>query len=242
MFRKTLHSLAPLILWFVTSAVSCAAPERADPEQKSTPWQTTERPPEIEVIDECPDLAEDVDGFEDEDGCPDPDNDRDGFLDRDDACPNEPEDFDECADEDGCPDRESPVEHDFFVAHLTPFEKGEHTLTSEHRLVLDEMAVVFGDPQHIRFQVPIRGHADPHSELRDADELSLLRATAVRDFLVEHGVNPEYLEVDALSASQPLCNIDEVRGDPARIETCKGINRRVDFGYIKGWRCQTYVY
>jgi OOP family OmpA-OmpF porin len=39
-------------------------------------------------VDQCPDIPEDIDGFEDSDGCPDLDNDDDGILDKDDACPN----------------------------------------------------------------------------------------------------------------------------------------------------------
>lgn len=54
--------------------------------------------------DACPNVPEDIDGFEDHDGCPDPDNDGDGILDIYDACPNDPEDFDGFEDEDGCPD------------------------------------------------------------------------------------------------------------------------------------------
>jgi hypothetical protein len=54
--------------------------------------------------DECPDLAEDRDGFQDEDGCPDPDNDDDNIPDAEDKCPLEPEDEDGFQDEDGCPD------------------------------------------------------------------------------------------------------------------------------------------
>lgn len=38
--------------------------------------------------DLCPCVAEDLDGFEDEDGCPDHDNDHDGFSDGQDECPN----------------------------------------------------------------------------------------------------------------------------------------------------------
>jgi hypothetical protein len=41
-------------------------------------------------LDQCPDLAEDFDGFEDQDGCPEADNDEDGIVDADDACPNVP--------------------------------------------------------------------------------------------------------------------------------------------------------
>lgn len=39
--------------------------------------------------DQCPEMPEDIDGFEDADGCPDEDNDADGVPDIDDLCPNE---------------------------------------------------------------------------------------------------------------------------------------------------------
>ncbi len=55
-------------------------------------------------IDQCPELAEDHDGFEDHDGCPDFDNDSDGVPDQEDQCPTEQEDLDDFEDEDGCPD------------------------------------------------------------------------------------------------------------------------------------------
>jgi outer membrane protein OmpA-like peptidoglycan-associated protein len=54
--------------------------------------------------DKCPNIAEDKDGFQDEDGCPDADNDNDGIPDLRDKCPNEAEDKDGFEDEDGCPD------------------------------------------------------------------------------------------------------------------------------------------
>ncbi len=57
--------------------------------------------------DGCPDDAEDVDGFEDEDGCPDDDNDQDGIRDRRDGCPDDAEDVDGFEDEDGCPDADN---------------------------------------------------------------------------------------------------------------------------------------
>jgi hypothetical protein len=54
--------------------------------------------------DKCPDVAEDRDGFEDQDGCPDPDNDKDGIPDSVDKCRDKAEDFDGFQDKDGCPD------------------------------------------------------------------------------------------------------------------------------------------
>ncbi len=50
----------------------------------------------------CPDQAEDLDSFEDDDGCPESDNDKDGALDADDKCPIEAEDKDGFEDADGC--------------------------------------------------------------------------------------------------------------------------------------------
>lgn len=87
-------------------------------------------------LDQCPDVAEDRDGFQDEDGCADLDNDADTVpdthdkcilepgdpknngcpvIDRDgdtipdetDACPDIPEDFDGDQDQDGCPEESS---------------------------------------------------------------------------------------------------------------------------------------
>lgn len=55
-------------------------------------------------LDQCAELAEDLDGFEDSDGCPDFDNDGDGVPDADDRCPSTLEDLDDHADHDGCPD------------------------------------------------------------------------------------------------------------------------------------------
>ncbi len=55
-------------------------------------------------LDQCPELAEDMDGFEDDDGCPDFDNDSDGVPDHLDQCPFEEEDLDDFQDDDGCPD------------------------------------------------------------------------------------------------------------------------------------------
>ena len=60
--------------------------------------------------DECAELAEDKDHFEDGDGCPDFDNDDDGVPDEQDKCPGAAEDMDGYQDEDGCPDPDN--DHD----------------------------------------------------------------------------------------------------------------------------------
>lgn len=55
-------------------------------------------------LDQCPDLKEDFDGFEDSDGCPDTDDDRDGVPDTADDCRLGAEDRDGFEDDDGCAD------------------------------------------------------------------------------------------------------------------------------------------
>src|SRR5690606_2812806 len=53
-------------------------------------------------MDQCPHVAEDLDGFQDSDGCPEVDNDGDAVSDDDDQCPKELEDHDDFQDDDGC--------------------------------------------------------------------------------------------------------------------------------------------
>lgn len=58
--------------------------------------------------DRCPEVAEDLDGWQDADGCPDDDNDGDGIADALDTCPTRAEDVDGWLDEDGCPEPGRP--------------------------------------------------------------------------------------------------------------------------------------
>ncbi len=74
--------------------------------------------------DECPELAEDKDGFEDRDGCPESDNDDDGVSDEDDKCPAEREDEDGFQDDDGCPDPDNDSDGVLDVDDSCPDEAG----------------------------------------------------------------------------------------------------------------------
>jgi outer membrane protein OmpA-like peptidoglycan-associated protein len=83
----------------------------AEPDEEPAQVDPTAPPPPdrdadgiYDEVDACPDVAEDKDGFQDEDGCPEADNDGDGVLDTADGCPNMAEDKDGFEDQDGCPD------------------------------------------------------------------------------------------------------------------------------------------
>jgi len=104
-----------------------------------------------DLVDRCPDQAEDKDGFEDADGCPDPDNDKDGVLDAadrcmnvpglialagcpdsdgdgiadlDDKCPEQAEDKDGFEDKDGCPDPDNDKDGVLDVVDACPLVAG----------------------------------------------------------------------------------------------------------------------
>lgn len=63
------------------------------------------------AADRCPRVAEDHDGYQDEDGCPeDQDTDNDGNPDSRDACTLEAEDSDGYMDEDGCPEPDNDLD------------------------------------------------------------------------------------------------------------------------------------
>ena len=61
--------------------------------------------------DKCPDVMEDVDGFEDADGCVDDDNDNDGIPDLTDKCRDVAEDIDGFDDLDGCPEYDNDLDN-----------------------------------------------------------------------------------------------------------------------------------
>jgi OOP family OmpA-OmpF porin len=54
-------------------------------------------------LDQCPEIPEDRDGFEDSDGCPDIDDDNDGIVDKEDACPRVPGVESSDPKKNGCP-------------------------------------------------------------------------------------------------------------------------------------------
>jgi hypothetical protein len=76
-------------------------------------------------VDQCPELAEDRDGFQDADGCPDWDNDDDGVADADDKCPTEKEDADGYQDADGCPDPDNDKDGILDKDDACPNDPGE---------------------------------------------------------------------------------------------------------------------
>lgn len=174
----------------------------------------------VDVADTCPDSAEDRDGYADEDGCPDADNDGDRISDRNDRCPNEPETYNGIEDADGCPDRGRVVVTSTSLEVLDQiyFSKGSETIKPASVPILDAVAAtLLGNPELIKIEVG--GHAsEDESEVWG---LSSRRAAAVRDALIERGVEPRRLVIVPYGATRPL--------DKRSVEAARDRNRRVDF-------------
>lgn len=140
--------------------------------------------------DKCPDVAEDIDGFEDDDGCPDPDNDTDGIVDADDKCPQQAETVNGFQDKDGCPDE---LPQAITVAGpALKFSAASAKLDAADETTLKPVIdVMVSNPD---LKVEVVGH--PEAAGKKGEELAQRRAEQVRWYLIQHGV----ADVDRLTS------------------------------------------
>ncbi|MBU1700811.1 MAG: PorV/PorQ family protein [Candidatus Eisenbacteria bacterium] len=199
--------------------------------------------------DGCPDLAEDMDGFEDTDGCPDSDNDGDGIADIYDDCPNMAEDFDGFRDEDGCADLDNDgdgildaddtcpgvaeVFNNFQDTDGCPDEKpiefprayinfkfGTAEISHADPIpVLNDVIRIMNENPEIR--VKITGHTDNIGSDEYNTALSLRRAEAVKAYLVERGIDAGRFVTEGKGESVPVDTNDTDDG--------RARNRRIEF-------------
>ncbi len=168
--------------------------------------------------DRCPIDPEDRDGFQDEDGCPDPDNDGDAILDEDDRCPDEPGP----ADEEGCPrvyqDVEVTTTH-IRIHQKIHFAHDRSRIRPDSFTILDTVVQVLTDYRDITLE--IQGHTDSSGRDRYNMRLSRARASAVREYLVRKGIDPERLTSNGYGETQPIESNSTPEG--------RARNRRVEF-------------
>lgn len=194
-----------------------------------------------DALDGCPLEAEDEDNFKDTDGCPEPDNDHDTVLDAADHCPLEPEDKDGDADDDGCPDgvaKQCPdgAQPTATGECLARLEAGLITISEpiqffadtagfseRSREMLDQVVDILDSNPALH--VLIVGHTDAIGSRKKNQELSELRANAVRWYLIRQSKNPTQmarrLKAEGRGESQPIDANDSAVG--------RSRNRRVEF-------------
>lgn len=173
--------------------------------------------------DECPDEAEDPDGFADDDGCPDPDNDEDGILDADDTCPNEPETQNGISDDDGCPDFIRIEGTLITTFDAVRFATGSDEILEDSFPMLTELANVLRVNSSMRIR--IEGHTDSSGDDEQNLDLSRRRAESVRRFLVDHGASEGLLSAEGYGETRPRDDNTTARG--------RRRNRRVEFHIVQ---------
>jgi len=185
-------------------------------------------------VDTCPEVAEDIDTFQDADGCPDLDHDNDAIADTEDRCPLAAEGFDGDQDEDGCPEQrswrhESPA---LQIGQKTYFAPGSHDIRPREVAFLDEMARVLVENPRI-LELRIEGHTDGRGDAARNLEVSRQRAQEVQSYLIARGVEPARLTLRSFGDSQPLCNkAYRTRKDLTKSER-DAYNRRVEYKIVR---------
>jgi len=112
-------------------------------------------------LDKCPELKEDIDGYQDDDGCPDWDNDDDGIPDDEDRCPLEKEDEDGFQDEDGCPDPDNDADGIPDKLDACPDDKGVMSIDPKQNGCPDRDGDHIADFLDACPDLPGRSSADP---------------------------------------------------------------------------------
>lgn len=149
---------------------------------------------------DCPNDAEDKDGFEDEDGCPDVDNDKDNVLDADEKndCLNIPETANFFQDEDGCPD-EAPVNNGQVLSLTFPI--GSAAIRGDANIEA-MINLLNGLKQMPKAKMTIKVYTDSNSH-RANPRLTEKRAEAIRDYLLQKGVDPQQIYVLGMGDNEP---------------------------------------
>ncbi len=101
------------------------------------------------------------------------------------------------------------------------FGTHDNALTPESLDILDQIAAIL-----VRFpdsKVAIKGHTDATGDFDDNLRLSLLRATTVRDYLIDKGVSGQNLRALGYGEQMPIADNATPEG--------RAINRRIEFTF-----------
>ncbi|RAU83715.1 OmpA family protein [Pontibacter arcticus] len=171
-----------------------------------------------DAADKCPDTPAGVQVGAD--GCP-VDSDGDGVPDNEDLCPNSAGP----ADKGGCPELDARTLE--LMKEKVRFEFDQARVQDGYKQLLDSIVVALQKyPDHVLL---IKGHADHIGSAEYNQILSERRAQAVKDYLLERGIqNGNRLVVKGYGETQPLVKVNE-RQSKSRTATARSKNRRVGF-------------
>ncbi len=166
--------------------------------------------------DKCPTVA----GAKDNAGCPWPDTDGDGVADKDDKCPT----VAGTVANNGCPEVSDDTMkklNDYGKTIL--FNSGKASFQKQTIPVLQAMTAILKDYPTAKFS--LEGHTDSTGADALNQKLSEERAAAVKNFLVENGIDASRLSSKGFGESMPVDSNKTAKG--------KANNRRVEVKLVK---------
>lgn len=153
-------------------------------------------------------------------GCP-IDSDGDGVYDGIDRCQQTSPSVQ--VDEWGCEVAQKPATIERkIVLHSINFSSGQADILPSSYPALDDVATSLRDNPQVRMEV--RGYADSMGPESYNLKLTQDRAAAVRNYLIEQGVEPSRLRARGYGESEPIASNDTSEG--------RAMNRRVEFHRI----------
>lgn len=214
--------------------------ERPDPARRGCPLPDSDGDGVLDRDDQC--VSTPAGDYPDDArrGCPDNDIDHDAVVNNNDQCPTVPAGATPLADRPGCPD-----------PHPDAFVEGDQVRISRrvefdtNRWSIDTVDAALADRNHhvldsvvqvLRFhtailRVEVQGHTDdrcmacPGGPRAYNLSLSERRAGAIRDYLVNRGIEPQRLEARGYGLSRPL--------EPNNSDEHRQTNRRVQFQILE---------
>lgn len=188
-----------------------------DPTRPGCPVGDTDNDGVIDTDDLCPSTPMGTTPNPDRRGCPDTDTDNDTLFDRVDQCPTEPMGAHPDPERPGCPRPETIMNFGEIL-----FETDSAILVDnpQNQRTLHQALTVFSTHPEIEL-FAIEGHTDARDSHRRNLSLSRQRASAVRDWLAQHGIARERM---VAAGYGERCPVDFGRGESALSH-----NRRVIF-------------
>src|SRR5690606_5592722 len=166
--------------------------------------------------DQCVDVA----GPKENNGCPWPDTDGDGVNDKDDQCPT----VAGTVANNGCPEvSEEAIKKLNDYAKTILFDSGKSSFQKQTYPVLEAITAILKEYPSAKFA--IEGHTDSQGADAFNQKLSEERASAVMNYLIEHGIASSRLSSAGFGESKPIDSNKTAKG--------RANNRRVEVRLVK---------
>lgn len=192
-----------------------------DPDRRGCPDGDRDADGVLDHQDQCPDVSNMPFPDPARPGCSLPDADHDQVPEPPDACPGVPGVPSPDPARNGCPSTDVRMEGGhILILEQVFFDTDRASIRRRSDRILQAVVEVLRAAAHIR-RVSVDGHTDNRATDEHNLDLSQRRASAVRAWLIEHGINESRLEAHGYGASRPIGSNDTGVG--------RGRNRRVEF-------------